>query len=522
MNVCTIEEMRRCDRRAAEEYGLSDQILMENAGGAVYDVVTRRYGIEGRHFVVLCGGGNNGGDGFVVARRLNSSGAEVRVFLLADEHSLKGAAAGNLKAAVLAGIPVQRLTSDEELYLGRSCDVVIDAMLGTGLTRRPEGLYAEVIDRVNASNLPVVSVDIPSGVNGDTGSCPGVAVSAEATVTFGLPKTGNLLPPGRDMCGSLYVSHISFPPTLYSNTGSVEVGRPLPLPARKLETHKGDYGDVLFVAGARTYLGAPVFAAMSFLKAGGGYARLAVPASVASLMGIRAPEAVIVPLEEATGGCSSSSNADALVAIAEKVDVCVLGPGVSLDDEAQILVRTLIGRLGTPVLVDGDGLTAISGMDQLVAGRTEETILTPHTAEMARLLGCDVSDVANDRVGAVRAAAGRYRATVVLKGSTTLVCGPDGHVTMNLSGNPGMATAGCGDVLAGTIPALMCVGMRTEEAAATGVFLHGLAGDMAAEAKGEDGITATDVMDHLTLAFRHYRTAFESIRRNYYGRISVI
>jgi len=521
VRVCTISEMRDCDRRASAEYGLPEEILMENAGNAVYDVVMRRHGIDGRRFVVLCGGGNNGGDGLVVARKLNSVGADVRVFLLADEDSLSGASAKNLAAVVRAGIPLQRLTSIEELYLGRTCDVVIDAMLGTGLSRQPTGLYAEVIGMVNATGQSVVSVDIPSGVNGDTGICPGVAVRAEATVTFGLPKRGNLLPPGRELCGELYVSHISFPPTLYGNVGNTEVSQPSPLPPRRLESHKGDYGNVLFVAGARTYVGAPVFAAMSFLKAGGGYARLAVPASIAPLMSLRAPEAVIVPLEETPEGCASLANLEALTSLAATMDMLVVGPGLSLNEESQELARQLVARTNRPILVDGDGLSAIAGHSDMVRDRKTTTVLTPHLGEMSRLLGVDSREVMEDRVDMALKAARMYGATVVLKGSTTVIA-TGGGVALNLSGNPGMATAGCGDVLSGTIPAMVGSGLALDDAAQTGTFIHGMAGDLAAAQKGIDGIVATDVMEQLPHACASYRDGFDDIRRNYYGRICVI
>jgi len=522
MRVCTIDEMRDCDRRASTEYGLPQEILMENAGTAVYDVLMRRYGIDGRRFVVLCGGGNNGGDGLVVARKLNSVGAEVRVFLLAAEDALSGASAKNLATVVRAGIPLQRLTDVEELYLGRSCDVVVDAMLGTGLSREPVGLYAEAISMVNATDQSVLSVDIPSGVNGNTGICPGVAVRAESTVTFGLPKLGNLLPPGRELCGELYVSHISFPPPLYANVGDQEVNQPPPLPSRRLESHKGDYGNVLFVAGARTYVGAPVFAAMSFLKAGGGYARLAVPTSIASLMSLRAPEAVIVPLEETQDGCASLASLEALAALAETMDMLVVGPGLSLNPESQELVRKLVEQVNKPVLVDGDGLSAIAGHHDVVGGRTAATVLTPHPGEMARLVGVDSHAVIEDRLGVARRAARMYGATVVLKGSTTIIVSPDGRAWLNLSGNPGMATAGCGDVLSGTIPAIFGLGLDPCDAARCGAFIHGMAGDLAVEAGGMDGIVASDVMENLPQACSAYRNGFDDIRRNFYGRICVI
>jgi NAD(P)H-hydrate epimerase len=515
MRVCTVQEMRDCDRRAVESLGLSTEILMENAGHAVCEVARREFGATGRRFVVVCGGGNNGGDGLVAARQLHSLGAGVRVTLLVDESVFSGAARANLQAALRCGVPVQRIQTADDLHLGRSCDVVVDAIFGTGLSRRPEGLQAEVIERLNEA-------DVPSGVDGDTGTTPGSAVRATCTVAFGLPKRGNLLAPGRELCGKLYVSHISFPPSLYGSVGEVVTGELAPLPARPLESHKGMYGDILFVAGARSYLGAPYLAAMSCLKAGGGYARLATPASLALLLGVHACEAVLVPLQETGEGTVALSNLDALRAMAERVDMVVIGPGMSLHEETQELVRRLASDAAVPVLVDGDGLSAIAHNPESVSGRRAPTLLTPHVGEMARLLRITPAEVEQDRVAAVQEAARVYGATVLLKGSSTVVADARSPVALNLSGNPGMATAGCGDVLAGTIAAMCGSGLDLRAAAEVGAFIHGMAGDLAAEAKGQDGIVARDVMEHLPAALRLYRERFRELMDNHYGRLNVI
>ncbi len=522
MRVCTVQQMRDCDRRAVESLGLSTEILMENAGHAVWAVIRKEFGTQSRRFVIVCGGGNNGGDGLVVARLLHSAGADAAVFLLAEESAYGGAALANLRAAVSCGVPTTVVRSPEDLYLGRRSDVVVDAMFGTGLSRQPDGLPASLIERINTAGLPVLSVDIPSGVNGDTGATPGVAVRATCTVTFGLPKLGNLLPPGRELCGRLYVSHISFPPGLYGAVGDVVTGELTPLPARRMDVHKGDRGDVLFLAGARQYMGAPYFAAMSFLRAGGGYARLATPASLAPLLAANAGEAVLMPLRETNDGAAALSNLDVLVEQASRSEMLVVGPGVSLHPETQQLVRELVARVAAPVLVDGDGLTAVAAAPQCVSGRKAPTVLTPHAGEMGRLLQVDAADVQHDRVGAVREAAKRYRAVVLLKGASTLVSSPDADMYLNLTGNPGMATAGCGDVLTGTIAAMVGAGLDVPMAASAGAFVHGLAGDMAAEDVGQDGMVARDVLEHLPGAVRAYRERFRELMDNHCGRLSVI
>lgn len=522
MRVCTVQEMRECDRRATESLGLSTEVLMENAGHAVCDVAAREFGTSGRRFVVLCGGGNNGGDGLVAARLLHSRGVEVKVYALVDEGSIEGAALANLQAARHCGVPVERLHSVEELCLGRPCDVVIDAIFGTGLSRSPEGLHSAVMERLNQTALPVLAVDIPSGVNGDTGATAGPAVRAACTVTFGAPKRGNLLCPGRELCGKLYVSRISFPPWLYDSVGEVVAGGLEPLPVRPMEAHKGMFGDVLFVAGARSYLGAPYFAVMSFLRAGGGYARLATPQSLVSVLGAQAREAVLVPLDETDEGTAALSNVESLRSLANSSDMMVIGPGVSLNEETQKLVCSLVSSVGVPVLVDGDGLTAVARDAACVRGREAPTVLTPHLGEMARLLHCTVAEVERDRVAAVQRAVREYGSIVLLKGASTLVGGPHGMVYLNLSGNPGMATAGCGDVLSGTIAAVRCAGLQMQSAAQVGAFIHGLSGDLAAEAGGQDGVIARDVVQHLPPAVKMYRERFHDFMNNHYGRLSVI
>jgi len=522
MRVCTVQEMRDCDRRAVESLGLSTEILMENAGHAVCEVARKEFGVAGRRFIVVCGGGNNGGDGLVAARLLHSLGAGVRVTLLVDEAAIGGAARTNLQAAMRCGVPIQRIQTADDLYLGRSCDVVVDAIFGTGLSRRPEGLQAEVIERINEAALPILAVDVPSGVDGDNGATLGSAVRATCTVTFGLPKRGNLLAPGRELCGKLYVSYISFPPSLYGSVGEVVTGELAPLTARPLESHKGMYGDVLFVAGARSYLGAPYLAAMSFLKAGGGYARLATPASLASLLGVHACEVVMVPLQETAEGTVALSNLDTLRTMAERADMVVIGPGVSLHEETQELVRRLVSDAAVPVLVDGDGLSAIAHDSVCVSGRHAPTLLTPHVGEMARLLRITPQEVEQDRVAAVREAVRVYGATVLLKGASTLVADAHSPVSLNLSGNPGMATAGCGDVLAGTIAAMCGAGLDLRMSAEVGAFIHGMAGDLAADEKGQDGIVARDVMENLPKALRLYRERFRELTDNHYGRLNVI
>jgi len=502
MKVATTEEMRAMDRYAIETLGISDEILMENAGIAAACALAGEMEIAGRRFAVFCGGGNNGGDGFVVARKIHSGGGIVKVFLLADRNRYKGAARKNLDRLLNLAVDVRPVESVEDVrsYILHS-HAIVDAIFGTGLDRDVEGLPREVIELINASGKTVLSLDIPSGVNGDTGNLMGEAIRATATVTFGLPKRGNLLYPGFLCGGKLYVTHISFPPELYdSETIRVEVNDPPPLPGRAPWGHKGDFGDVLFVAGAAGYYGAPAFSALSFLKAGGGYSRLAAPASVVPGLAAQAGEIVFVPQRETASGSIALRNRAALLELAGKVDLVVLGPGLSLAEETQKLVRELAAKIEKPVLIDGDGLTAVAKNSRFLKKRRYETVLTPHAGEMARITGKSVDAIEKDPVGILRETAAALDSIVVLKGAHTLIGFPDGRVFFNMSGNSGMATAGSGDVLTGAIGAMFGLGLPLQEAVRAGVFIHGLAGDIAAAGKGEDGITARDIMEGLPRA----------------------
>jgi len=524
MKVSTVEGMRNMDGRAVEEFGISQDLLMENAGQSVYFAILNEFGVEGRKFVVLCGSGNNAGDGLVVARKIHSNGGNVSVIMLGDEGKLQGAAKNNLERALKIALKISRDRSVDSIRQAvLQSDAVVDAIFGTGLTREVGGTYREAIEAVNESGKMVFSVDIPSGVNGDTGEVMGIAVQADCTVSFGLPKAGNLLYPGYGHCGKLYVCHISFPPFLYETDSlKVEISVPAELPPREKDAHKGDFGEVLFIAGAASYLGAPYFAALSFLKAGGGYSRLAIPRSISALLASKGSEVVLVPQEETLSGSMALSCKDGLLELSRKVDMVVMGPGLSLDGETQELVKALAREVEKPLLLDGDGITAVSGSLEAVKGRRAETILTPHLGEMSRITGMAIADIKKDMIGVLQRTARDLNATIVLKGAHSLVGDPDGNVAINLSGNSGMASAGSGDVLTGTIAAMFGLGLGIDDAVRTGVFMHGLSGDMAALEKGEDGMTAGDIMEYLPGALKHYRSDYQDIRRNFYGKVFVV
>ncbi|MFW6150404.1 MAG: NAD(P)H-hydrate dehydratase [Chloroflexota bacterium] len=524
MKVARVAEMRELDRRAIEELGIPQEILMENAGAAAYSVIRRERGVAGRRVAVFCGTGNNGGDGFVVARHLAAGGADVRAFLLEDEGGIGGSARQNLDIlkrypAVFTQFPGD--VSHADWACG--ADAVVDAIFGTGLTRIVGEPQRSAIELINRRCGTCFSIDIPSGVNGDTGEVMGTAVKADHTITLGLPKVGNMLYPGAELCGKLHLSHISFPPELWSgNWMKTEVNTPPEVPPRTKDSHKGSYGRVLFIAGSAAYLGAPFFSAMAFLKAGGGLSYLAAPRSICPFLATRGSEIVMSPLEETAAGSIARGNRERLLELAQQVGMVVLGPGLSREDETQELVRDLVPRIEAPLLVDGDGLTALAGHTELLGQRKGITVLTPHPGEMSRLVNMSTADIARTRLEVVQRACSDWNAVVVLKGARSLIGLPDGTVFINTSGNPGMATAGCGDVLNGVIAGMYGMGMPVSDAVRTGVFLHGLAGDLAAGDKGEDGITAQDMLDYVPRAVREYRANADVLASTFYGTIDVL
>jgi len=524
MKVARVDEMKDLDRRATEEFGISEDLLMENAGQAVYFVILQEFGIKGNKFVVLCGGGNNGGDGLVVARKIHSNGGEVKVFLLDDETKFKGAAKKNFEIVSRMPIGISRVSSIKSLRVELlDCDAIVDAIFGTGLVRQVSGIYKDVIQLINAGQRTVFSVDIPSGINGNTGEVMGVAVEADYTVTFGLPKLGNMILPGYEHCGKLYVSHISFPPALYdSDAIKVAINNPVELPERARDTHKGNYGKTLIIAGSSSYFGAPYFSALSFLKAGGGLSYLATPKSISPFIASKGSEIVFVPQKETPSGSIALEGKSELLEFSQKVDMVVLGPGLSLVAETQELVRELVPKINKPLIIDGDGITAIAEDLGKIKKRKAPTILTPHLGEMSRITKMEISEINKNKIDVLQRTTKELNAIIILKGAHSFIGYPNGTVFINTSGNSGMATAGSGDVLTGAIAAMYGLGLPLEDAVRMGVLIHGFSGDIAATDKGEDGITAQDILNYLPEAMKLYRENFAEISENLYETVFVI
>ncbi len=496
----------------------------ENAGSAAHEVLRMHVLPASGRVSVMCGTGENGGDGLVLARRLHAAGVPVRVLVVGDPEGFHDLARDHYRTATQCGVPCVPVSDREEFERRiHGSGAIVDAIVGTEIDGEASELTAAAIDAINRASRPVLSLDVPSGVCPDTGRVRGAAVRADWTVAFGAPKRGTVVPPGSSHAGKLYVSHLTYPPDLQgAMEGEAAIVHPAPLPPRSPHGHKGSFGDTLFIAGAASYFGAPAFASLASLRAGAGYARLACPKSLAPTLATLAPEVVFVPQAETDEGTLAAGNHDGLVQWARQVDFVVMGPGLSLHAETQQLVRRLVPDIHAPLLLDGDGLTAIAGHADLLRERAAVTVLTPHPGEMARLIEVSPRQVVGDPIESAMAGADRYGAIVVLKGARSIVAHPGRQATINTTGNDGMGTAGSGDVLTGTIAAVAGLGLPVEEAVATGVFLHGLAGDLAMAHRGADGMTARDILDGLPEALDAYRNRYEEIVRDHRGAVAVV
>ncbi|TDA66958.1 MAG: NAD(P)H-hydrate dehydratase [Clostridia bacterium] len=519
MKLITAAEMGNLDRMTAEQYFLPSLILMENAGLAVVHAIRQELGpdLAGKRIWIFAGKGNNGGDGLVVARHLINAGAEVKIFLLARPEDLRGDAEVNYR--VLRAMQATFYPVLEEKDVQRAdiallyADLIVDAIYGTGFKGAALGVPARVIELVNQTGKPVVAVDLPSGLEADTGKVNGPCVRATRTVTLALPKLGLVLEPGAGYVGQLTVADISIPCALVTSqplmrellTHSWCASR---LPQRLPAGHKGDYGHVLVVGGSPGMGGAAVMAATAALRAGAGLVTLGVPAPLHQAVQLRALEVMSRPLPANGEGCLSREAVDDILTF-KRASVLALGPGLSLHADSAVMVRELLPRLDCPAVIDADALNALSGHSEILPSLKQPAILTPHPGEMSRLLGVPVARVQEDRLAVAQAAAQQWQVTVVLKGARTVIATPKGHIYVNPTGNPGMATGGSGDVLTGIIAALLAQGLPAEEAAACGVYLHGLAGDLAGQDLGMAGLTATSLIEYLPLAFKEVAAARE-------------
>lgn len=515
MKLVTASEMRELERRAADEAGLPTLVLMEHAGRAVAQVtwkLLRERG--GNRVVVVCGKGNNGGDGLCAARHLANAGLSVRVYLLARDQDLEGDAATNLRALRAGGVEVDNVVGAVDTALravGVGADVIVDAIFGTGFRGSPMGLAARAIEAINDSRLPVVAVDVPSGLDADTGRVEGPCVRAQVTVTMGLPKVGVLLYPGAAYCGQVVVADLGLPRRL------VLEGAPLPrevataaqvarlLPPRAPETHKGTYGRVLVVAGSSRFPGAPKLAALGALRCGAGLVRLLVPSCIFPAVAASALEFMPAGLPDAEGALDPSA-LDLVMEYAQDADVVALGPGLTTAEGVTRVVRGVLEACDRPLVLDADALNVLRGHHSVLRTARAPVVITPHPGELGRLLGISTSEVQRARLEVARSAARLTGAVTLLKGARTVVASPEGRVVVNPTGNPGMASGGMGDVLTGAVAALLGQGLVPFDAAWVAAYLHGLAADLLAEEWGDRGLLAHDVAERIPEAIYRVRT----------------
>ncbi|MBI3447726.1 MAG: NAD(P)H-hydrate dehydratase [Acidobacteria bacterium] len=514
MVILTAEQMRRIDARAESDHGVPADALMDNAGREIALALARRFpDLARRRTLILCGKGNNGGDGLTAARHLKSAGIASRVVLLCPAKDLRGAAAGALSKARAAGITVEEIRDDGSWAsvrraLGES-DLIVDALLGTGARGGATGLLGEAIEAINGAGSTVVSVDVPSGL-GEAGPAPagstGPVVEADVTIALAALKTSLVFQPGARYAGEIEVVDIGIPAAAIAAEKAdlhwIDAATAASwIPRRDRASHKGDFGHVLVVAGSRGKSGAAVLLARACLRSGAGLVTIASPESAQPIIAAAVPEAMTAPLPETPSGSLAGASLPLLLKLLDDRDVLATGPGLGMEDETAATVRSLVAACRKPMVLDADALNAIAIRGTRPA-LDSPAVVTPHPGEAARLLGVTSATVSAERLSAARQLARDLGAAVVLKGWRTLTASPDGMVRVNSTGNPGMATGGSGDSLTGVVAAWLAQGLDPATAAALSAFVHGLAGDLAAADLGEISMIAGDIVDRLPAAYR--------------------
>jgi len=516
LKLSSAEQMREMDRQTIENYSVPSIVLMENAALRVMEVLAERYApLHGKKIALVCGKGNNGGDGLAIARHLATRfGADVTVYLAADPAEYCGEAAANYEMAKAYGLKITASGSPE---LGFYCggregfpDLIIDALLGTGFKGAVEEPYAELIGAMNSSGVPIVAVDLPSGLDADTGRVEGACIRAALTVTFALPKFGLMVYPGAEYAGEVIVADIGMPRGVMQAgdvtafaTEAADVSRWLPARVNGRDSNKGQFGHVTVFAGSAGFVGAPTLTSEAAARTGAGLVTLAVPEDIQSAAMARVSPVVMTRgLPQTAAGTFARSSVEEALKLAEKGTAAALGPGLggSENDETRAFVREFVQGCPVPLVIDADALNCLAKEPDrgvsIVRGRSAPTVMTPHPGEMGRLRGIDTKTVQADRRAAVEGAAKNYHCVVLLKGARTLIADADGRLAVNTTSNPGMATGGAGDALTGMIATLLAGKLEAWASAAAGVYLHGLAGDLSAACQGGPaGLVATDIIE---------------------------
>jgi len=512
--IVTVSEIRNIDRRAIEEVGIPGVVLMEKAGLTVARTVMDFLGENnGDRVLVFCGKGNNGGDGLVAARELFNKGFDVYVYIFTKKEEIKGAALTNLIIAENMGLNIEFVYYEkwfDEFFI--EGDIIIDALLGTGISGRVYGIIGKAIGLINSMNVPVVSVDIPSGLNSDTGQFEGDCIEAVKTVTMGLKKKGLVVSPGREMAGEVIVADIGYPEEVV-NKENVSLNIPEEpeilrlLPTRRVNCNKTECGKVFILSGSRGMTGAAALASLAVLRTGAGLAVLGIPESLNLIMEEKLTEVITFPLPETKQGTLSVKAKNKIMERLEWADVLAVGPGLSRNPETIELILSILPEVKIPMVVDADGLFPVSGRLEFFSHIESDIIITPHEGEFSRLMKTEIDEVLKDRIESTKKAASILKVNVLLKGSPTVISCPDRDTFLIPVGNPGMATGGIGDVLTGIIAGLAGQGLSMVDAGVAGAYLHGKAGDIARKEKGEMGLIASDVLECIPYAIESIRNS---------------
>jgi NAD(P)H-hydrate epimerase len=505
MYLVTASEMQEMDHRAIQDFGIPGMVLMENAGrGATRFFLEQFPHIENHRVGVIAGRGNNGGDGYVMARYLKQKGVSVTVYLLATASRVQGDAAANLKFLKPLDIPLVEL-SNESLFSQHQSemaglDVWIDAILGTGLKSDVSGLFKTVIEFINGLDKPVFAVDLPSGLNSDTGQVCGTCIRARATATFAFAKTGHLIYPGTQYTGVLSIVDIGIPLPIVEDVKPRQ--RLLTadliqsyLPLRAPDAHKGTTGHLLVVAGSPGKTGAAAMTSMAALRSGAGLVTLGIAQSLNAVLESHVLEAMTAPLPETQPGVLGKSAFKIIYNFMEGKKCVALGPGLGQAEETKRLVQKIVESCPIPLVIDADGLNNLTGKTRILKDARAPVILTPHPGEMARLADTTISTVQQDRITCARDFAAANNVHVILKGAHTVIAHPDGQVFINPTGNAGMASGGMGDILTGIVAGLITQGIAPQQACRLGVYLHGTAADSISQKMGPYGYLAGDVVE---------------------------
>lgn len=506
-NILSVEEMRMADQTAIEELGIPGIMLMENAGLKSAQCIAQELdSITGKSIGIFCGKGNNGGDGFVIGRHLNQMGANVHFWLVGKQSEVGGDARTNLDIAMQLSLPISELSSwNSNAYL-QSYDILIDALLGTGLKGEVKGIYAKIIESINSFPGWVVAVDTPSGLECDTGRLLGTCVEADFTITMGNVKTGMLLYPGKTFVGDLFIADLNVPDDVFIQFDTqncllqIDDYRTM-LPDRPEDAYKNTFGKVLVLAGSTGLTGAAMLSSMSALRSGAGMVTLGCPESLNPVFEANLMEVMTVPLPETKHVSIASKAVDELQQALQWSDVIALGPGLSTDADTIEFVHRILREQTHPMVIDADGLNSIAKDINLLNNHKSELILTPHVGELSRLCGLTSEEILKSPIAIVRKFAQKWGVVLLLKGAPTIISDETGRVFFNPSGNSGMATAGFGDVLTGLIAGLLGQGLTAIDATVLGAYMHGLAGDRTAFEMGDRGMVAGDVLENVGQVF---------------------